>query len=474
MMIRQAIQPPDYMPSIYGNQPVMRAADLPGMTSVEVTDLFPNMVPRIYRQNEDVTAIRNATRKALEGVNMDMIKKNDTINLCCSEHGFCIMGGEAYVEMLKTIKEVVEERTGNKNIRLRIGVYIGYHEADEVIEYYHLKELFDGKVLGLGPFDKGVPIETEIGTLYGIQKIYDADWFIHGYYDDPREMYGHRMIYRCLKAFCMDYARFETRSASHLTFGVRSAWIIPKAIFDSPFVQQKFAFACFMRTAPSGVHAIDADNDLYQIDKRVTISHLRHYGKMRELLAAIDECIAVLDGGRWAYYVQTAGTIFGVLMNADYDPFDLSNPATSRFQEALDNYQGGKMDDLMRMPDSLKAVVINQSWKGLIIHFIPHFTPTFVVGKEQAEMYRKDSANPFMMDLARTADTLEEAMAEAYKVAGTDKVILFDGSFGNINCSPSMAEVLKNKAPEVHRRVEEELLPKWFKQRGINPDDVIM
>ena len=53
----------------------------------------------------------------------------------------------------------------------------------------------------------------------------------------------------------------------------------------------------------------------------------------------------------------------------------------------------------------------------------------------------------------------------------TDKVIIFDGNFGHINCSPSMAQLLMDKAPEVSRKVDEELLPMWLKQRGIDPSE---
>jgi hypothetical protein len=60
----------------------------------------------------------------------------------------------------------------------------------------------------------------------------------------------------------------------------------------------------------------------------------------------------------------------------------------------------------------------------------------------------------------------------AYDIGKTDKVIIFDGNFGLINCSPSMARFLTEKAPEVSRKVDEELLPMWLKQRGINPEDI--
>jgi hypothetical protein len=48
-------------------------------------------------------------------------------------------------------------------------------------------------------------------------------------------------------------------------------------------------------------------------------------------------------------------------------------------------------------------------------------------------------------------------------------VIIFDGAMGGINLSEPLADLLLKKAPEVERRVEEVLLPKWLRQRGIDP-----
>ena len=45
---------------------------------------------------------------------------------------------------------------------------------------------------------------------------------------------------------------------------------------------------------------------------------------------------------------------------------------------------------------------------------------------------------------------------------------MFDGSFGSINLSPALAEFLVQKVPEVSRKVDEELLPKWLRQRGFD------
>ena len=39
---------------------------------------------------------------------------------------------------------------------------------------------------------------------------------------------------------------------------------------------------------------------------------------------------------------------------------------------------------------------------------------------------------------------------------------------GGLNCSRSLAELLIAKAPEVSERVEKELMPKWFRQRGVD------
>lgn len=56
----------------------------------------------------------------------------------------------------------------------------------------------------------------------------------------------------------------------------------------------------------------------------------------------------------------------------------------------------------------------------------------------------------------------------AYKTTGTDKVIIFDGAMGGLNCSKSLAEMMIEKAPEVSKLVDDELLPKWFRQRGVD------
>src|SRR5512144_186265 len=106
--------------SIYGPEPKERAAALPGMVGLEIRRLFPDVPQAIYVEGDDLSAVREATRNALRDVRMDRIRPGDAVNILASQYGFTLMGGQASAEMLKTIKDVVEERTGCTRIRLRV------------------------------------------------------------------------------------------------------------------------------------------------------------------------------------------------------------------------------------------------------------------------------------------------------------------------------------------------------------------
>jgi hypothetical protein len=45
---------------------------------------------------------------------------------------------------------------------------------------------------------------------------------------------------------------------------------------------------------------------------------------------------------------------------------------------------------------------------------------------------------------------------------------VFDGSYGVLTVNQPMGDFLRAKAPEVAREVDEELLPKWLRQRGLS------
>lgn len=462
--------PPEFMPSVYGNVPLKRAVELPDLVSVKVTDLFQGMSKAIYNTGDDLSVITRHTRESLKNVDMGRIRPEHTINLCLSEHGFSIMGGHAYIEMVRTIKEVVEERTGNRNIRLRVVMYRTPREAEEVEEFYHLKEMFQCEIVGCGPFDAPVEIDTYIGKLHGIKKVYDADWLIHAYYDDPREMYVHRLFNRSLKSFAMNFARYETRSLFHFNFGITSAMIVPKAIYDSEFVQGKFAFGTYLRTAPSGLIAIDSDNDLYAIDRRSMITQLRDFGLMRGLFSELEGgYVAVWDAGRWGYYMHTGGLCFGTFIAGDRDYLDLDIPYTMKAWEGRVNYEGGPLNPHMTIPPALKSIVSNQSWVGIGISYLPHVLPLYIVGEDQAELYRNDKTNPGFAQFSTVVKTIEEGVAAAREKTGCKELLLFDGSWGSVNCTRGVAEELIRKSPAVEKSVMEDLYPKYLRQRGIDP-----
>jgi len=462
-MYRLAVAPPDVMGSVYGPKPKERAVTLLDLVSVEVGDLFPEMTDRIYRNGDNISAIANATAEALSSVDMTMIKPEHTVKLLSSEHGYSIMGGEPYVRMLEAIKDNIQVRTKCKNVHLMVGAYKGFRESDEFIAHYDLKRRFDGKVFKYGPFDMDVPIETEIGTVYGIRTIFDGDWFVHSYYDDPREIYYNRQIQRAYKPFGMSYVRFETRSIYHMNFGNRSSNFLPMAVFNSPFIQQRYAFSCVMRHSPAGILSIDADKNLAALDKRITISHLRKYGKMMRLFHEIDECIVVLDGGRWGFYLHAGGVIFGVFMHVHDDLFDLSNP------KVLGGFKKNEKGEIVPMliNPAIKVIVMNQAWPGINYLGLDE-TPIVIAGEDHADMWKADHCNPYITKVSKTATDLKKAMEMAYETYKTDKIIVFDGNFGHINCSRSMARLLMEKAPEVSRNVDEKLLPMWLRQRGLD------
>ncbi|TAM64445.1 hypothetical protein [Mycobacterium sp.] len=456
-----AAEPPAVMPTVYGPPTqTQRGRDLAGIVSVKVRDLFPDIPEAIYTGGPDVSAVRASTERALAGVDMSMIKPSDTVNLLCSEHGFGMLGGHAYAEMLTAIKDSIRQRTGGANVRLVVIAWLGAKEPDEIIEYYGLAERFDGKVRGATPMDQGIAVETAMGTLYGLRKVYDGDWIIHAHYDDPREIYLHRAIDRITKPFGMSYARMETRSVFHITMGPRSGNFIGRAIADSEFVRSKLAFTATLMTSPDGVLSVDADNDLDAVGNRLTANILASYGKMLALFRSIQDCVAVIDGGKWPYYIHAGGLIFGHLFYNKVDWFDLDRVEDD---VAIESAMGAGLSE------SIKAAVVNQALIGLNFTSLTLICPTIVANPDMALALRHDFANPLFFKRAEVADNLPAAVQRAIEVGGSDKIIVFDGSYGSLNVSASMAQHLAELAPACGREVDEILLPKWLKQRGIDP-----
>ena len=469
--VKKAVTPPFIRESKYGPRigDRDRAADLSEIVSLHMGDLFPDIPETIYLEGDDVSVIRRATEKALSTVNMSMIKEGDSVNVLSSQYGFQLMGGDAYAEMLRTIKDVVGKKTGCKNIRLRVATGFRIKEPEEIIEHYKLDQYFDGKARGVTCLDKGVPIETEIGILYGIASIYDADWIIHAHHGELRELDMHRMINRAMKPFAMSYARLETRGVAHINYGPRSMNFIQKIIFESPFVQEKFTFGCFLLTSPAGITGVEASHDLDELDRKLLLFNLPPYGKVRQILSKVDECVVVLDGSGEPRYMLGGGISFGNFTEAELDLFDLDIIPVSLGFNLFERPPGPRVASVN---PAIKALVINHMWLGVPQMELPGHIPTIIVGREMEDIVDADPMNPQFMDYAVTARSLDAGLRFAKRIAGTDRIIVFDGSFGYIHLSRSLADFLLQVAPEVNREVEEELLPKWLQQRGIDPETI--
>ena len=459
--------------SAYGVDPeciTERAYRLPGMVYVKIADLFPGM-PNVIWPPDNVESIEEVTRQALEKVDMSMIQPGDSVNVLASHHGWTLLGGEPYTAMLRTIKRVVEDRTGCQDIRLRAGVGLRFRDTEEYMKQFGLDCYFDGKVAGIAPIDAGIPIDTEIGTLYGLKKAYDAKWIIHAHSSDVREIHFHRHVDRAFKPFAMSYARIETRSTFHHNLGPRGANFVARAIFQSPFVQDKWAFACFLVPTPAGIAGVTANNDLLALNKEITKLNMSTYGKMMTLLNKIDEVITVLDFCCPIPYVFAGGVIYANFCSANIDIFDLDKPLPpyTWYTEAYyDENEKPLIPEIPPMNPAIKACVLNYAWVGYPSVFWAKHTPTIVVGEWHNRLFEEDSQNiEFMRYVKEIVPDLATAMDHAYKLAQTDKVIVFDGAAGGINCSESLAELLMNKAPEVAREVDGQLMPKWLKQRAL-------
>lgn len=462
-------------PSQYGIDPEYvktRASEMPGIVSLKLRELFPDLPPVLLPGGDDaILRVRMAAEEALRNVDMSKIKPEHTVNVLASHHGFTLFGGDPYAELLKAIRDIVIEKTGCRNIRLRAGVGMRFRETEEYMKRYGLDTHYQGKALGVAPVDEGIPIETEIGTLYGLKRVYDADWIIHAHHTDVREVHFHRQVDKAVKPFGMSYARIETRSTYHQNLGPRAANFTARAIFDSKFVQEKFAFAAFLNVGPHGIIGVDADNDLYALNDRATFIGCKLYGKIMTLFGEIDECIAVLDFPCPVPYVFSAGVIYANFTGANTDLYDMEQPLPpyTWYTEAFYGKNGKPLlPETPAMNPAIKMCVHNYAWTGYPSAFFSKYIPTVVVGEEQGKLFDTDSMNIEYMDYAVTARTIKTALEFAYKTTNTDKVIIFDGAMGGMNVSESLAELLIERAPAVSKRVEEELLPKWLRQRGVD------
>lgn len=449
-----------------------RAADLPRMTGVKIETLFSDTPPVISLESIEIirSTIRSNTVDAMADVTLDMIKAGDSVNILASHHGFMIYGGEAYAEMIKTIRDEVKRRCGTKNIYLRLGSGLRAREAEVLIKKYHLDQHFNGKVMGMAPLDEGIPIETEVGTFYGVKSAYDARWIIHAHNSDLRELHYHRYLGRLLKPFAMSYATVETRSTFHQSMGPRAANLVQRMIYQSDFVQEKFSCSVILQVTPTGINGVHARNDLLKQDKELTKVSMQWFGKMATLLCRLEDVIAIIDYPNSIPYTTAGGILFCNFLNANVDEFDLDIDFTpfSRYMDQLYDGEHIMFDKSLVPPPNpaIKSLIVNYCLRGYPGTFFAEQLPTMVVGA-QADLLKNCPQNSTFMDSALQVGTLGKAVKFARRITGSENILAFDGARGGINVSEALAEQLRALAPQVTKEVDDILLPKWLGQRGI-------
>jgi hypothetical protein len=442
----------------------MRGADLPGMELVPVRELVPSLPDPIWSTNEllgptDLDIIRAKTRETLAAMDFSKIQPKKRVNLLANPHAF-FMCGEGYAVMLEEIAAHLKA-SRQVSVKVCLAESMGHIENQNWRKLLHLDERFDmfEEVPQCGA---GTEIDTRIGKFHVMQRLFNADYFIHTHVTEMRESYLHRMVDRLYKPFGMAYVRLETRSAYHFGFGPRTGQLVARSVFESGFIQQRFAGAIALDVAPEGVLGIVGDTDLNRLDKKVAADVLRRYGTLIRLMAEIDECVVLFDGHYPMPYAYAGGIIFSNLESADCDFLDLDNLGAV---DVLNNTAPEGMT--MGHNHAIKAYVINYMAGGLPMTGLYRDVPTFTANPEYHRWMINDPCNTFMERIARSCPDLPTAMAEACAVAGTDKVIIFDHTPGAFRVSHSLARLLRERAPIADADVVNNRLPKWLAQRNL-------
>jgi hypothetical protein len=221
-----------------------------------------------------------------------------------------------------------------------------------------------------------------------------------------------------------------------------------------------------------GFLGVDADNDLYALDERLAHISMKTYGKVVTLLGKIKDSIVIVDSPAPLSYTFGAGVIFSNFCTANIDLFDLEIPLPGfgRYAESYyDETRKPITKDVPPLNPAIKMLIINHCWRGYPGEFFAEHIPTVVVSNAMAELLRSDShtQGPGFMNHAVTADDLETAMDFAKNATKTRNILVFDGASGGLNVSKPLAEFLLDRAPEVSKRIDKELMPKWLRQRGM-------
>ena len=463
--------PPALMRTWTGRDPAsvvrMRAADLPGMVSLPVRAIDPSLPTPIWASDPalgptDVSVVRRETIAKLQASDWSRIQPGSTVNLIANPHGFFLCG-EAYLVMLEETQRYLVA-TRQCTVRLRIAESMGHIENPDWMRIYDLRNRF-GDAEECPQIGRGVQIDTKVGPFWLTRDLFSADHFVHTHVAEMREGYLHRMIDRLHKPFGMAYTRLETRSAYHFGWGPRTGQLVARAVFDSDYVQQRYAGTIVLDTTPEGVIGVDADLDLDAVNARITRGVLRHYGTLMRLMGEIKDANVVFDGHGCHMYAYGGGIAFDCLMYGQVDFLDLDNLALLKgFASRLPETPGLTME----FNPAIKAQIMNYMAGGVPYTMMTRRLPTYLVEGEAANWLIDDPASPWLGDRAHIMPDLPAAVAAARAATGTDHLIVFDSTPGALNMSESLGRFLLERAPAVAEHVHTHALPKWLAQRGLS------
>ncbi|MBV7477606.1 hypothetical protein [Pseudomonas sp. PDM31] len=441
----------------------MRAADLPGMQALPIRELVPWLPEPLWSADPaygktDLELVRKAARERVQAMDWSKIKARSRVNVLANPHGF-FMAGESYVVMLEEIVAHIQQ-TRNARVKLCIAESMGHIENADWVKTYNLEERFE-KVVEVPQCGAGVEVDTQLGKFWLMQPLFNADFFVHTHITEMREAYIHRMRDRLVKPFGMSYVRLETRSAYHFGYGPRTGQLISRLIFDSDFIQQRYAGSVVLDMTPEGVIGVEGDFDLLALDRRITERTLRNYGVVFGLLSEVDECVAILDSQYPSIYTYSGGVILNSLYYADVDYFDLDNLAAYNGPAAATRESGL----VYGRNKAIKALVVNYMTGGLPQTPTLQKQPSYVVGKDMYSWVVNDPSNTYAEECITYSPDLPSAVAAACAQAGTDKLFAFDNTQGAFRVSESLAKLLLERAPKVREEVLNHRLPKWLAQR---------
>jgi hypothetical protein len=464
------LSPPRLQRTWTGRDPAsavaMRAAELDGIVALPVRVIDPSLPAPIWSSDASLgptgdAVVRERARAALAGSDWSRIGAGSTVDLIANPHGFFLCG-DAYVAMLEETRDHLVA-TRQCTVRLRIAESMGHIENPDWMRIYDLAARF-GDAKECPQIGRGVEIDTRVGPFWLTRDLFTADHFVHTHVAEMREGYLHRMIDRLHKPFGMGYTRLETRSAYHFAWGPRTGQMVARAVFESDFVQDRYAGTIVLDTTPEGVIGVDADLDLDALNGRITANVLRHYGTMMRLMAEIDEVIALFDGHGCHMYSYGGGIAFDCLMYAQVDFLDLDNLALLKgFASRLPDTPGLTLE----FNPAIRAQVMNYMAGGVPYTMMTRRVPTFLVQGPAADWLIGDPCSPWLGDRAEIAPSLPDAVAAARRATGTDHVIVLDSTPGALHVSRPLGEHLLARAHDVAAHVREVALPKWLAQRGL-------